>query len=151
MARRYPCPHCAKEMLLEKVHEGFEVPCPGCGARFLVPAGAADDGVPAFPPPAAAGSMRDTSYVPPPRRSGDGDDGGGLILILGVLSIVVCSLLGPVAWYMGSRARTAARAEGREPTGTVTAGWVLGMVSTALTAIAVLGLIAVVLFAAASR
>lgn len=127
MPRRYPCPSCGKEMFLEKVHEGFEVPCPACGHRFLVPAGATDAGAqvpPAVPP---SGEL---PPVPPPRRTGSDD--GTTALIVGIISIVVCQVLGPVAWYMGHQLRSAARAAGEEPPGNATAAWVLGIVSTVL-------------------
>jgi hypothetical protein len=40
------------------------------------------------------GAMRFGAYVIPPR--------GTTILVLGILSLVLCSLLGPVAWAMGN-------------------------------------------------
>ena len=37
---QYPCHHCKGLMYLDTVHEGHEVPCPHCDARFVVPVGA---------------------------------------------------------------------------------------------------------------
>lgn len=69
---------------------------------------------------------------------------GTTILVLGILSVVICGLLGPVALVMGGKARKEIKANpGRyASTSTVTAGWVLGIVGTALL---VLGLVWVVL------
>jgi hypothetical protein len=66
------------------------------------------------------------------------------VLVLGILSLVVCGVLGPFAWSMGSRAireiddsqLTGTPLGGRE---TVNVGRILGMVATALL---VLGLLA---------
>jgi hypothetical protein len=118
-------------MFLEKVHEGFEVPCPACGHRFLVPAGATDESLPPPPPPPPPTGAR-TVPVPAPRRTGAGADDGTTALIVGIVSIVLCQVLGPVAWYMGHQIRSAARAAGVEPPGNATAGWVLGIVSTVM-------------------
>lgn len=38
----------------------------------------------------------------PSQASGFKESGrGGMILALGVLSLVICAILGPIAWYMG--------------------------------------------------
>jgi len=56
------------------------------------------------------------------------------VLVLGILSLVVCGLLGPVAWQLGNQ--ESRRIEDRlvDPAtrGTVTAGRVLGIVATVL-------------------
>jgi hypothetical protein len=55
-------------------------------------------------------------------------------LVLGILGIVVCGLIGPFAWQMGSRVeREIAAAQGGWGGGTeATVGKILGIVSTAL-------------------
>ena len=61
---------------------------------------------------------------------------GGLILTLGVLAVLCCQLLGPVAWAMGSADLREIR-EGRmdpEGTGTTQAGMILGIIGTVLIA-----------------
>lgn len=53
-------------------------------------------------------------------------------LVLGVLSLICCPLLGPVAWFMGSQENKAIR-EGRSPqTGSALAlvGMILGILGT---------------------
>jgi uncharacterized membrane protein YjgN (DUF898 family) len=56
------------------------------------------------------------------------------VLVLGVLSVVVCQLVGPFAWSMGHRVeREITAAQGRWGGGTeVTIGKVLGIVGTVL-------------------
>jgi hypothetical protein len=132
-------------MLLDKVHEGFEVPCPACGHRFLVPPGSTDVAeVPPPPPPPGGGAPPDAyGYVPPPRKSEDSGD-GTTILVLGILGVVACQVLAPVAWIMGHKARNAARARGAEPASNVTVGWALGIAGTVLLLLT-LGLVAVML------
>lgn len=70
---------------------------------------------------------------------------GTTILVLGVLSLVVCSFLGPVAWVMGNNALAEID---RNPTaytnrGTVQAGRICGIITSVLMIIGVV----VVLFA----
>lgn len=52
------------------------------------------------------------------------------ILVLGVLGLVLCQFLGPVAWIMGHSARAQTRQGMYFPSGKVTAGWILGIVAT---------------------
>ncbi|MCP9622326.1 DUF4190 domain-containing protein [Nocardia otitidiscaviarum] len=56
------------------------------------------------------------------------------ILVLGILGLVLCQLLGPVAWIMGSKARREIDASGGTlgGRGNVTAGYVCGIVATCL-------------------
>jgi DNA-directed RNA polymerase subunit RPC12/RpoP len=136
MARRYPCPQCAREMLLEKIHEGFTVPCPACGHRFLVPAGATDDPEGAVPP--LAPRRPDGAATP-------GTEDGTGAFVVGLIGITVCSLLGPVAWYMGHDVRQKAVRAGREPPGLATAGWILGIVTTILLGLAAVAGIVILL------
>lgn len=142
MSRRHPCPACAKEMLLEKVHEGFEVPCPACGHRFAVAPGSTD--APSEPPTRPQGpswTPSDTGAVPPPTRPGGSGD-GTTILVLGILAVTICGLLGPVAWVMGNKERIAARMRGEQPSTQVTVGWALGIAGTILILLS-LGIMAV--------
>jgi hypothetical protein len=145
-------------MFLEPVHEGFEVPCPHCGAKFQVPTGAATPGDSA--PTGAAPPPGPDAPVPPPRRpTTEGD--GSLPLVFGILGLIgvlgsVCTygclaplaLLAPVAWVLGHRGRAAARAERREPAGNVTAGWILGILGTGLIVLGLVAIVVVVTFVA---
>lgn len=61
------------------------------------------------------------------------------ILVLGILSLVVCGLLGPIAWYQGNQElqRIAGGAVDPSTQGTVNAGRICGIVGTLLTAVGV--------------
>ncbi|MFD6352554.1 DUF4190 domain-containing protein [Nocardia tengchongensis] len=63
-----------------------------------------------------------------------------VVLILGVMSLVFCQLLGPVAWIMGGKARREiAESNGAiGGSGMVTAGWICGIVATAVILLAIL-------------
>ncbi|WP_306365231.1 DUF4190 domain-containing protein [Nocardia sp. CC227C] len=65
------------------------------------------------------------------------------ILVLGILGLVLCQLLGPVAWIMGSKARREIDASGGTLGGrsSVTAGYVCGIVATGLMLLVVVGYI----------
>ena len=59
------------------------------------------------------------------------------VFVLGLLGIVICPICGIVAWIMGHGARKQAKEAGEEPTGTLTAGWILGIISTSLFALGI--------------
>lgn len=61
------------------------------------------------------------------------------ILVLGILGVVVCQFLAPVAWVMGNNELQAIDAGRRNPEnrGTANAGRILGIVGTVLMAIAI--------------
>lgn len=70
------------------------------------------------------------AYGPPPPKHPQAIT----VLVLGILSIVVCGLVGPFAWSMGNRVMSEIQASGGRWGGDseVTIGRVLGIVSTAL-------------------
>jgi len=96
---------------------------------------------------------------PPPYQSPYGGYGGGYehpqgttILVLGILSLVVCQLLGPVAWVMGNNAIAEID---RNPSaytnrGTVQAGRICGIVASAIMILTVVVILIAVIVAAAS-
>lgn len=67
-----------------------------------------------------------TNYIFPSR--------GGTVLTLGILSLVVCSILGPIAWSMGNEElrRIDAGQTSPDGRGSVVAGRVCGIVSSVL-------------------
>lgn len=79
-------------------------------------------------------------YGPPPLTHPNGTT----ILVLGILSLVVCSLIGPFAWVMGNRALREIDTSGHlyENRGSVQAGRICGIVGTCLM-LAVIGLYAI--------
>jgi len=63
-------------------------------------------------------------------------------LVLGILGIVLCPLLGPVAWSLGRKGEQEIDSSGGAVggRGMATAGKILGIVGTALTLLVVVGL-----------
>ena len=53
------------------------------------------------------------------------------VFILGLLSLLVCPILGPFAWQQGNNYQNMCLLDGEEPDGLATAGRILGMVGTA--------------------
>ncbi len=72
------------------------------------------------------------SYSLPPRS--------GTILTLGILSLVVCSIMGPIAWSMGTEELRRIDCGETDPTqrGTVVAGRICGIIATCLMIFSVL-------------
>jgi hypothetical protein len=56
------------------------------------------------------------------------------VLVLGILSLVLCQILGPIAWVMGNKELAGIDAGLRPPQnrGTAQAGRILGIISTVL-------------------
>ena len=79
---------------------------------------------------------------------------GTPVLVVGILSLVLCGLLGPVAWVMGNGIKTEAEAAGFPEPGNSKAGRICGTVSSCILGfvICLYGLVAVVaLIASASN
>ena len=70
---------------------------------------------------------------------------GTTILVLGILSLVICGLLGPVAWIMGQKA---IREMDSDPSaswanrGKVNAGRICGIIATALLVVGIIVVVA---------
>lgn len=60
------------------------------------------------------------------------------IFVLGLLSLVVCQLLGPVAMIMGNNYVRECALEGVEPEGLGVAGRIMGMIGTGLMVLSLL-------------
>jgi len=69
-------------------------------------------------------------YGPPPQTHPNGTT----IMVLGILSLVVCGILGPFAWSMGNKALKEIDASGYvyENRGMVQAGRICGIISTCI-------------------
>ncbi|MEX1124595.1 MAG: DUF4190 domain-containing protein [Acidimicrobiia bacterium] len=69
-------------------------------------------------------------------------------LVLGILGIVLCQILGPFAWSMGSKEMQAIDAGRRPPEnrGTANAAKILGIVGTVLLGLAIIGVILFIVF-----
>ncbi len=90
--------------------------CPRCGQPV------------AWPPPAQGGYAQ-PGYYPPQYRN---QVNGGMILTLGILSILLCNILGPFAWIMGNSAVAAIDRGEADPSqrGSVNAGRICGIIGT---------------------
>ncbi len=68
------------------------------------------------------------------------------VLVLGILGVVLCQILGPVAWIMGNNELQAIDAGRRPPEnrGTANAGRILGIIGSVLLILSVVFLIVVV-------
>ena len=78
---------------------------------------------------------------------------GTLVLVLGIISLVVCALTGPFAWAKGSKARKEMAAQPQihwTNSGSITAGWVCGIIGSVLLMLSIAVIILVFVLAAAS-
>lgn len=64
-------------------------------------------------------------------------EGGSSIFILGLLGLLLCQILGIIAWVQGNTYMGKCRSMGVEPEGLAVAGRILGMISTILLIIGV--------------
>lgn len=159
MAQSVECPNCAKILNLPDTAAGKKVKCSGCesvsrihatdgGTLFLelLDDGPIMEATPAAPVRGRAASPGASARTPTrgaggvsPRSARGGSHGGGrapegatTVFIIGLLSLVLCQIMGPIAWYMGADyAKRCKRARVR-PDGLATAGMVLGIVATVL-------------------
>lgn len=84
---------------------------------------------------------------PPPPYGAPDHPRATTILVLGIVGLVLCQVLGPVAWSMGARTlreidESQGRFGGRQ---IVNVGRILGIVGTAFLVIGILGFAAIVL------
>lgn len=80
----------------------------------------------------------DVQYTPQPPQSASSQ--AVTALVFGILSLVCCALMGPVAWYLGNQ-ETAAIREGRSPAagdGFAKAATILGIIACCLLALQLL-------------
>lgn len=86
--------------------------------------------------------------MPPPPPPDDG--GATTSMVLGILGLVLCGLLSPVALFMGMSAKRRIRDSGGYlgGEGQATAGIVMGAVGTAVIVLSILGLVAFIVVAA---
>ena len=107
-----------------------------------------DDGYDA-PPPRSRRRDDDRPWAPPRRRDVDDDydddrrvepHRGSTVLILGLVSLLACGLIGPVAWSMGGTDLKKMRAGTMDPRGEgeTKAGYVCGIIATIFLGITVI-------------
>jgi predicted Zn finger-like uncharacterized protein len=155
MQNTVPCPSCGRELRVPDELIGKLVKCPACAQTFTAnlsaPTPPAETGpkpesyrlanppppVEDYPPESTAADEED--YEPRPirgsgRRRFQVEHRGAMVLTLGILSLVVCGFLGPVAWVMGNNDLAAMRAGrmDRSGEGLTQAGRILGIISSIL-------------------
>jgi hypothetical protein len=70
------------------------------------------------------------------------------VLVLGILSLVICGILGPIAWSMGNNIKKEAAAMGRDEPSNSKGGRICGIIATCLMALGVVILVVLVILAA---
>jgi uncharacterized membrane protein YjgN (DUF898 family) len=78
---------------------------------------------------------------------------GTVVLVLGILGIVACGVLAPIAWVKGGRVRHEMAAQPHVTwtnRSAVNAGWICGIIGTVMVALVVLGLVLVLVAVAAA-
>jgi uncharacterized membrane protein YjgN (DUF898 family) len=97
--------------------------------------------------PAAATGLRPARVRRLP-AAGAEPSSGDHVLVLGILSLVVCGVIGPFAWTMGTRVVGEIEASGGRWGGhtEATIGRILGIVATALLVVSALFFLALVTF-----
>lgn len=90
--------------------------------------------------------MTDPQFPTDPNRYPEASQ-ATTVLVLGILGIVICGILAPIAWVMGNREIEAIDSGTRPPQnrGTANAGRILGIIGTVLLGI---GIIVGILFLA---
>lgn len=70
------------------------------------------------------------------------------ILVIGILALVLCQILGPIAWVMGNNELAGIDAGRRPPQnrGTAQAGRILGIIATVLLIISLVVLVTLIIF-----
>lgn len=59
-------------------------------------------------------------------------EGGVTVFVMGLLGLLLCPILAPVAWIMGNSYMAKCQAMSVEPEGLAVAGRILGMIGTGL-------------------
>ena len=70
------------------------------------------------------------------------------VLVLGILGLVLCQILGPIAWVMGNKVRDEAVAMGRLEPGNNKAGRICGIIGTCLIGLVILGFVLLIVIGA---
>ncbi|MFX0574077.1 DUF4190 domain-containing protein [Nocardia nepalensis] len=97
------------------------------------------------PPPQYGPSYGYPAYGPPPDHPQ-----ATTVMILGILSLLLCQIIGPVAWVMGKKALNEIDASGGAIGGrsSVMAGYICGMIASILLILTILFIIFIVVLAA---
>jgi hypothetical protein len=104
--------------------------CPNCGTKFVqLPAAPASE---AAPPPPAVAPVPVTAQIPSPSIPEKASSQAVTALVLGILGLICCGIMAPIAWILGSSElkKINARISSAEGKGYATAGKILGIIGT---------------------
>jgi hypothetical protein len=156
MQNTISCPSCKRELRVPDYLQGKPVKCPACSTTFTANLSELASPMPEAPKPEAysheqhspalhdiprepGGVDEDENYEPRAtrprrRRRFYMEHRGAMVLTLGILGLVICGFLGPVAWIMGNNDLAAMRAGRMDPSGEgiTQAGRICGIISTVL-------------------
>ena len=106
-------------------------------------------GPPGYPPPQGPYPYPPGMYPPAGMYAQPMNDSEATtIFVLGILGLVACQLLGPIAWVKGHTYRKTAMMMGAPVPGLATAGWILGIISTVILGLSLLWIMFVFVIAA---
>src|SRR4051812_4342969 len=96
-------------------------------------------GPPPYPPPYGGGGYPPPMYPMQGYGQQMGSEGEATtIFVLGLLGLLVCQILAPIALIKGQTYRSTCRAMGAAPNGLAVAGWIMGIIGTGLLGISLL-------------
>jgi hypothetical protein len=144
MAIPASCVYCDTKIHLQASATGKKVRCPSCSGVNQI--GALRDGVYRLigeegeeatmlqeDPNSFEAPPRRAAPVPRGRRSGartPAQDQGTTPFVMGLIGLLACQILCPVAWIMGNSYRDQCRARNEIPNGLGEAGRIMGMIGT---------------------
>ncbi|MFB3894755.1 MAG: DUF4190 domain-containing protein [bacterium] len=106
--------------------------CPHCGTKFVQIPTAVVSPEPLSPPPVS--SVPGTAPIPTPSIPGKASGQAITSLVLGILGLICCGILAPIAWILGSSelSKINTGISSPEGKGYATAGKILGIIGTVL-------------------
>ncbi|MEZ6184625.1 MAG: DUF4190 domain-containing protein [Planctomycetota bacterium] len=123
MSQSFSCHYCDGPIPLAGTQPGGRVTCPHCGVQADVPA----RGPEVYRPPQARGGGPVPAF-----EATAVNDAGNTALLFGILGLVLCQLLGPIAIAKGNQAKSLAVEAGLPVPGSANAGLILGWISTGI-------------------
>lgn len=82
-------------------------------------------------------------YGAPPTQPNPYDSESTVLLVTGILSLVLCGLIGLYPWIKGNRVRRDAEAAGWPEPGTAKAGRIMGIIGTVIAGSSILFFVAI--------
>ena len=151
---------CGRQVPVQPEWAGQWITCPGCAGSLYAPFPGNKPSVPASAaePTRLCALCAETIPVsdvrcrfcgsdpsgarrapPPPPRPATSTDDGTPVLIVGLLGLMICQLLSPVAWAMGNSYEARCRARGEAPSGPGHAGKIVGIIGSVMLGLGLAG------------